>query len=910
MRASAVPAVLCLLASFANSQPQPPYYTISTIAGKTPRGFLGDGGLALNAAVFADAMTRDAAGNIYIAELWNGRVRKIAPSGIITSVAGPGVPGFGDRGPGPETPGAIKLSPSAVAISRTDDLFIADQGGNRVIKISASGQPSILAGSGKEASDGDGGPATNASFNIPTGIAVDRQGNVYVAEMYRIRKIAPDGIISTYAGTGVFGFGGDGGPAINAQVLPWVLAVDDAGVLYFSDGGARIRKITPDGVINPFAGTGAFGFRGDGGAATAALLAGPIGISVDHKGNLFIADQMNGRIRKVDSAGIITTIIAPSAPYEAGLVSRSALSAMVGAPYSLLADDSGNVYFTNDYGLSRMDAQGMVWPFAGYPSPGDGGKALDAQFGSPSSATVDSNGNIYISDSSENRVRKIDTHGIITTVAGDGERGYLGDGVFATTALLNNPGGVAVDRAGNLYIADTGNHRIRKVGLDGVIETIAGRGVAGFSGDGGPATAGQLSAPSSVAVDRDGSVYISDTRNNRIRKVSGGVITTIVADDSHQNVSEPAFSGLAVDQNGSLYFGDFFATAVRRLAPDGTISTVATADEPPISLAIDSDGLLFFSSYDGIRRVRGDAVDIIAGAARGDSIDGGPAFAVRLALGAIAAGAPGSLYITEPSVPDLRLTQIAPATGSPHLLGVVNGEALALSPIAPGEVVSLFGTDLGPPTPTNATLDASGKFPAQLAGVTVSFNGIAARLLSVQSNQVDVVVPFAIPTQTAIDVRLVNNGQDTTASVDTIDAAPEIIKLHPSASSTPAAALNQDGSINSPANPAPAGSIVTLFVTGAGAMTPAFADGSIATNFAQPAIPLSTTFGEIEFVGAAPGLLVGIVQMNVRAPVRLPCGQLVCLDPDALPVFVQSGERQSIGIATVAVRFPTPPTAN
>ena len=334
---------------------------------------------------------------------------------------------------------------------------------------------STVAGTGGAGSTGDGGPAISAQLNYPARIALDSAGNLYIADAFnqRIRKRdAVTGVITTVAGTGVSGYSGDGGPAISAQLSnPQGVAVDSAGNLYISEvNNNRIRKVDTSGNITTFAGTGTPGNTGDTGQATAATLNQPLGLTLDSTGNLYIADSNNHKIRKVDSSsGIITTV--------AG---------------------SGT---------------------SGYS--GDGGTATSAKLNFPQSVAVDSTGNLYIADSTNNRVRKVDATGKITTFAGTGTSGNTGDGGLATSANLAGPVDVALDSAGNLFIATYSSNTIRKVDAStGKITTVAGRsGGVLFSGDGGPAILAGLNNPFGVAVYSGGVFYIADSSNNRIRKV-------------------------------------------------------------------------------------------------------------------------------------------------------------------------------------------------------------------------------------------------------------------------------------------------------------------------------------------------------------------------------------------------------
>ncbi len=338
-----------------------------------------------------------------------------------------------------------------------------------------------VAGSGAYASPGDNGPATNASLTSPYGVTLDPFGNLYIADMgnNRIRKVDTNGVITTVAGTGPFypgsgGYSGDGGPATNAMLnLPSSVAIDSAGNLIIGDTfNQRIRKVDTNGGITTVAGNGIAGYSGDNGPATNASLAYPDCTAPDAFGNLFIADSLNNIVRKVATNGIITTV-------------------------------GGN----------------GVQAFAG-----DGGPATAASMDEPAGVALDQSGNLFIGDWGNDRIRKINARGMITTVAGNGngspeEGSYSGDGGPATNAGLYYPFGVAFDQSGNLYIGDSNNNRVRKVDTNGVITTVAGNGTYGYSGDGGAAGNASLSFPFGVFVDATGNIFVADSYNNRVREV-------------------------------------------------------------------------------------------------------------------------------------------------------------------------------------------------------------------------------------------------------------------------------------------------------------------------------------------------------------------------------------------------------
>ncbi len=332
-----------------------------------------------------------------------------------------------------------------------------------------------ITGNGIAGFSGDGGSATSAEINNPHGIAVDNSGNLYIADLQNscIRKVNTAGVISTVAGIGIAGYSGDGGPATLAKLnMPFEVTVDNAGILYISDNmNSRIRKVDGSGIITTVAGNGINGYSGDGIAATASELYYPGGMVLDSAGNLFIADQFNNRIRKVSaSTGIISTIGGTGIP--------------------------------------------------GYS--GDGGSALIATLYRPNYICLDHSGNVLLTDNHNHCIRKISSSGNITTVAGNGYGGYTGDGIAATSAELYYPGGISSDASGNLFIADYYNNRIRMVNPAGIIYTIAGTGLAGYSGDGGSATMAQLDNAVDVFTTTSGNIFLADYFNNRVREIVEG----------------------------------------------------------------------------------------------------------------------------------------------------------------------------------------------------------------------------------------------------------------------------------------------------------------------------------------------------------------------------------------------------
>jgi sugar lactone lactonase YvrE len=330
-----------------------------------------------------------------------------------------------------------------------------------------------IAGNDTGAYRGDGGPASLAEFNSPVCIACDNAGNIFIADPgnSRVRKINSSGIVSTIAGNGIAS-NNDDSIATGAELnLPFGVAVDGIGNVFIADcSNSRVCKVNSAGIFSVVVGTGYYGNGGDGGPATLAQLWNPSGVAIDGSGNLYISDGFNHRIRKVDTSGIISTI---AGSYIAGYT-------------------------------------------------GDGGPATDALLNTPNSVIADKKGNVYFSD--YNSIRKIDTSGIISTIAGfDTSSGYSGDNGPATTALFHTPVNMALDGFGNLYVADVFNNRIRKISPAGIITTVAGNGTRGFGGDSGLAINAMLNYPNGVGVDHFGNIYIADSRNERIRYIASSV---------------------------------------------------------------------------------------------------------------------------------------------------------------------------------------------------------------------------------------------------------------------------------------------------------------------------------------------------------------------------------------------------
>ena len=627
--------------------PAPLAGPITTVAGV---GSSGDG-LQATVARLSDPwdVVVDAAGDLFIADRYGDRVRRVdAKTGIITTIAGTGI--FGDSGDGGPATAARLSDPTGIAVDQSGNVFIAEGTAQRVRRVDGTtGIITTVAGTGTRGYTGDGGPATAAELYYPVSVAVNSAGDLFIADENNnaVRRVdGKTGIITTFAGTGKAGVSGDGGPAgaadlgvpdgvaldaagnlFIAQDDPWRvvrrvngatgvittvpgtdlsepegIAVDAAGTLFISDSGAsQVLKVdATTGAVTIVSGTSRdgyqFGFSGNGGPARAAHLFNPTGVAVDAAGNVFIADSRNNQIRKVDAATGVITTVAGTEPGVARGDGGPATAATLDQPAGIVSTAAGDLLIadTGDNVVRRVDGKtGVITTVAGRGAAGqtgDGGPAIAAQLTGPEGLAVDAVGDLFIADTANRVIRRVDAKTeVITTVAGTGVfGGFGGDGGAATEADLNRPTGVAVDAAGDLFIADAGIGRVRRVDAKtGVITTVAGNGTAGFAGDGSPATAAELGDPEGLAVDAAGDLFIADAGMNRVRRVDAktGVITTVAGNGVRGSAGDggPATAaglagpkGITLDPAGDLFIADAGNYRVRRVdAKTGVITTVA-----------------------------------------------------------------------------------------------------------------------------------------------------------------------------------------------------------------------------------------------------------------------------------------------------------------------------------------------
>ena len=534
----------------------------------------------------------DSSGNIYVAEFNNYTIRKITPAGVVTTFAGSaGLGGTTDA-----TGTAARFSrPRAVAIDSSGNLYVADSGNNTIRKITSAGVVTTLAGTAGTTGKADG-TGTAATFNYPSGVTVDSSGNIYVADTYNhaIRKITSGGAVTTFAGTSGTSGHADGTGTAASFDYPAGLAVDSSGNVYVADqGNNSIRKITSAGVVTTLAGPtapagaglGLPSGRADGTGSTARFYH-PEGLVVDSAGNVYVADYENDMIRKVSPAGVVTTIA--GAGGVVGSVDGSGYvltPSLFWRPTNIALDASGNVFVSDTFNetIRKITPDGTVTTLAGNAgTPGSAdGTGTAANFNGPSGIVLDGAGNIYVTDTFSHTVRQVTQAGVVTTLAGTALTAGSADGT-GTAAAFDYPSGLALDGVGNLYVADYGNHTIRKIAPGGVVTTFAG--TAGTSGSGdGLGTGATFNHPRDVAVDSVGNLYVADTGNHTIRKISpGGSVTTLAgsagspgsADGSGAGARFNGPTGVGADAAGNVYVADSGNNTIRLITPAGVVTTL------------------------------------------------------------------------------------------------------------------------------------------------------------------------------------------------------------------------------------------------------------------------------------------------------------------------------------------------
>jgi len=848
------------------------------IAGLSPADWsIGDGGPATDALLSPVALAWDRGGNLLIADTRNQRIRRLTRAGVISTVlnqdgvASMAVDGQGNlyvsvapgsynekaqifefspflnktEIPNPASPGSVP----ALAIDAADNLYITDQGANEsgfVWKRSPSGSVEKVAGDGGPfGPPTPGGPALQVTLFGPRALAFDSSSNLLIADYAGVLRLNPDGTLVRL---------------FEDSVARMARASD--GSIYFVGNSYGIWRWSPAGGITFFAGTAQSGFSDgcalSGGQRVAKYASfNPSDLVFDTAGRLYVADNF------ID--------------------------------YS----DTGRFYYYSAGRVRRIDPDGSIRTVAGAGSmpheSAPGGPALGAIFHNPEALALDRAGNVFFAESGAGHVHEITAAGQFLTVAGADSPPAGEDPACYPAAgkdVLSSPRGIATDAAGNLYISDTGNNRILLRSANGAITTIAGTGVAGQSGDGGPAVQAQISGPTAIAVKPDGSIYfVSDGKVRRIG--SDGVIESpqapqwitwlaigfdgrliLIGSYLYKETAEGVFYALrggagevaAADAAGAIYY---LGSPLLRISPNCHVAQVTFPQgliaEYPQGLNGAAAGDLYLSADNSVWRI--------------------PAVAPP------AVDTP-SIYLDDPGVFNAasNLTAyVLPPQPCFHqcLVPPVNDS------ITGNEMVRITGGCMGPLEPVQPSLDG-GQLPTDFQGTQVLFDGEAAPLISVQATEILAIAPQDVASKSKVTVTVANQGAAASAALVAAAAVPGIFV----SSGRQAAAINEDGTLNGAGHPAPVGSIVALFLTGAGVTDPPTSDGALpGLPLPQLALPVTVTVGgavaEVVYAGSALGL-PGLAQANIVVP--------AVAASDAVPIQVAVGGISRSQLVTIAIQ--------
>jgi sugar lactone lactonase YvrE len=686
-------------------------YAITTLAGNAPGNVDGTG----SAAKFNSpaGVACDSLGNIYVADEFNNTIRKVTPGGMVTTIAGTaGVTGSAD---GPGSSSSFFL-PAAVAVDKADNVYVADTVNGTIRKITPAGIVTTLAGAAGQYGSADGTGA-DAQFEGPSGVAVDSKGNLYVADLGNstIREVTPLGVVTTIAGAAGQTGSMDGPGALARFGEPKGLAVDGLGNIYVGDIEANtIRKITLTvaGGVTRWLVTTLAGTAGNSGSADglggAAQFYSPGGLALDAGGNLYVADDGNGTIRRVSPGGMVTTLAGKAG--QLGDVDGVGTAAQFESPESVAVDPFGNVLVADGFNnlIRKVTEGGLVTTVAGSVSNGStDGVGAAALFSIPDGISVDGEGTCYVSDLGNSNIRKITPSGEVTTFAGMAGHFGSSDGI-GSGARFEGPAGLALDGAGNLFVADSQNNTIRRIDPSGVVTTIAGTAGQAGAADGAGSLA-LFNNPLGVAVDGAGNVYVADSNNDTIRRITpDGNVSTFAgiagqagsADGMGSGAQFAYPQGVALDGNGNLYVADGGNSAIRRITPAGAVTTLAgtvgisnsidgvgiAAQFSSLSgVAADGVGNVYVTDADTIRLISpAGSVTTLAGSSRQrGSVDGVGAAAQFGNPDGIAVGRNGTIYIADFTNSTVRKGTLAIAS-QPASQTVNSGSDAVLTVAVPG----------------------------------------------------------------------------------------------------------------------------------------------------------------------------------------------------------------------------------
>jgi uncharacterized protein (TIGR03437 family) len=791
----------------------------------------------------------DRSGDIYYTA--PAGIIKLTPSGATVRVAGM----FGTSAPPQEgvQATAAALFVEGIALDPSGNLIFSDGNTMRVWRIDASGALHAVAGTATPGTAGEGGPAVAAQLEFPGALAYDAAGALYISDQHRILKVQPDGTLVRLASSST---------AFNGPI-----AVDSAGVVYYTTSqGYSIARLNADGSSTPVAGTlpGSFS-NGCGSGSNPAVgdaktaTFGQIGAMVfDQSGNLLVVDQSNSTVRQINPVGQIRTL--------------------AGAPPVF---------------------------------SGDGGPTSAATFSNPQALAFDSAGNLYIADTGNNRIRKVTTDGTINTIGGQG--GPTGDMVYSCSGIspnyLNSPAALALDATGTVYVADTLNHRVVKLAADGTPILFAGTGTKGYAmaAAGAAANTVPLDSPRALGIDSAGNIWVGDNAI-RILKISpAGVIVNVLPGMRARSFSTDAQQNLYVTSaliSYQLMPGDqllqLFGNALSQLNPSGTppveLPNDVSDQSQPSGITRDAQGTLY-TVGGGVVTMISLACNVIytttgtfpsqawyvAESPQGDvyAVDNTDNVIWRLPhLTTVANDLPTPTF-TPGAVVQNAASQLISVYDTYVVTGAFTSAPVRFvvsDSIAPGEIVRINGQCLGPFNTVLASFDTDGRLPTKLGGVSVVIGGIAAPLIAVQAGGIVAVTPFGLtPGQNLPLVVTFSGASITTANgpfyalgLQTVAYRPGLARFVELDGSKTAAAINQDGTINSQTHPAPVGSVVALWATGLGQTSPAGVDGQMQTNTAAKYLAnVQVTVGSapavVQYAGPAPAS-AGLSQINIQVP--------------------------------------------
>lgn len=830
---------------------------MKTIAGGAAAG---DGGRSNLASIrFLQGVATDAAGNIYICDADDHRVRRVDSAGLITTLAGDGIPGFsGDDG---DAAKARVNTPYGIAITPLGDVVFADLGNARIRRINRQGKIETIAGGGTRSipSTGIWLTAKEVKLIAPRNLAAASNGAIFISEFgaNRILEWRPDGTLTTVNG-GQTGWNSPAGLSIEP----------DGSLLIADSGNGLVRRLRSTGRTETVLGSKA-----------PAILERPTGIATPRDGTILVADTKGDYLWRLDPASDGTPRAVPPGGRDVAI------------------DALGNIVTAGGPWLRRSNPQGLLEllttsVYSTYR--GDNGPASLARLSRPGSVAVDSRGVIYFADTANHRVRSVALDGTITTIAGRGEASYGGDGGPATQAWLNNPTSVAVDSFDNVYVTDTGNHRVRVIVPGGVITTAAGTGRNEFSLDGTLATQSSLSSPYGLAFDTSGNLYVSERGQSRVRRFApGGRIATVAGnavrgsggdggDALLASLNDPR--GIALDPSGNLYIADTGNGAIRVVDKDtGRIRTLHRNLKGVEALAFSPAGNLFISETQRFRILeRSSSGDLMTIAGRTDEngFNGESGAALDLTLNepmGITFTGDGAILVADRLNDRIRRLELPTVSLPPspvveEKFRLVHAATLQSTAAAPGLLLTIFGSIPNP----------------QFAEVTL--DGLVAPLTQFSTTQVTFVVPEILASRPQVRLEFRLGGALVFQSALTMAAsAPGLFEVE--GQSGLVAAVGADGGLVGDANPASSGDELTVYGTGQGLFT---RNNGFDLFYLPALLTVNGLPAEIVYAGSSPGL-IGVFQVNFRLPQMAPAGGRV-------PIALRIGAASNPATQTLSVR--------